>query len=322
MALLHALAAAVAAALAWLGRHGTGAVAISIFVGLAVPPLAALFKPIVGPAIFLMLCLAFLRVDPAALRHYFTRPALALVATAWIMLVVPVGMGLLLTGVGLKEALPALFLALVLHASGPPIISAPAFAALLGLDAAISLTVLILGSALTPFTAPVFAELFAGGVLTLSPLALGTKLFLILAGSALVAFVTRRVAGNAWVERQTERMDGMNVVLLFVFAVAVMEEVGVQLVARPLFVLAVLALAFASALGLTALTTLVFLRTGIKRAFALGLAAGHRNVAVMLAASGAVMPDLVWLYFGLAQFPVYTLPYLLSPLARRIAAKT
>jgi BASS family bile acid:Na+ symporter len=74
-------------------------------------------------------------------------------------------------------------------------------------------------------------------------------------------------------------------------------------------------------LGLTALTTLVFLRAGIRRAFALGLAAGHRNVAVMLAASGAAMPDMVWLYFGLAQFPVYLLPYLLSPLARRIVPK-
>jgi BASS family bile acid:Na+ symporter len=313
---------AIAAILAWLGRHGTGAVAISIFVGLAVPPLAALFKPLVGPAIFLMLCLAFLRVDPAALRHYFTRPALAFAATAWIMLAIPVGFGLLLTGLGLKDALPVLFLALVLQAAGPPIISAPAFAALLGLDAALSLTVLILGSALTPFTAPAFAEVFADGVLTLPPLALGSTLLLIMAGSALVAAVTRRLAGTAWVERQTERMDGANVVLLFVFAVAVMEEVGVQLVAGPLFVLAVLALAFAAALGLTALTTLVFLRASLKRAFALGLAAGHRNVAVLVAASGAAMPDLVWLYFGLAQFPVYTLPYLLSPLARRIASKT
>jgi len=30
-------------------------------------------------------------------------------------------------------------------------------------------------------------------------------------------------------------------------------------------------------------------------------------------------PPRARLYFGLAQFPVYTLPYLLSPLARRIA---
>ena len=47
-------------ALAWLGRQGTRAVAASIFVGLALPALAALFKPLVGPTIFCLLTLAFL----------------------------------------------------------------------------------------------------------------------------------------------------------------------------------------------------------------------------------------------------------------------
>lgn len=314
MAPIHA----VFAALAWLGRHGTAAVAISIFVGLAVPPLAMLFKPLVAPAIFIMLCLAFLRVDPVALRNHFTRP-LAFAATAWIMLAVPMVLGLILLGMGLKDLLPPLFLALVLQAAGPPIISAPGFAAMLGLDAALSLAVLILCSVLTPFTAPAFAEMLVGSVVALSPVALGGRLFVILAGAALVAVAVRRIAGRIWVERQTECMDGLNVVMLFVFAVAVMEEVGRQLVARPLFVLTLTAVTFALALGLTALTTLVFIRAGLARAFALGLAAGHRNVAVMLAASA--MPDLVWLYFGLAQFPVYLLPYLLTPLARRIVLK-
>lgn len=317
MVLVHALAAA----LAWLGRHGTSAVAISIFVGLLVPPLAALFKPLVAPAIFIMLCLAFLRVDPVALRGYFTRPLLTFAATAWIMLAVPAVLGLALLGTGLKELLPTLFLALVLQAAGPPIISAPGFAALLGLDAALSLAVLILCTALTPFTAPAFAEVLVGGVVALSPLALGGRLFAFLAGAALIAVVVRRVAGRAWIERQTQGMDGLNVVMLFVFAVAVMEEVGLQLVARPLFVLTLTGIAFALALGLTTLTTLVFIRAGLARAFALGLAAGHRNVAVMLAASGGAMPDLIWLYFGLAQFPVYLLPYFLTPLARRIVLK-
>jgi BASS family bile acid:Na+ symporter len=311
----------LAAALAWLGRQGTRAVAISIFVGLLVPPLAALFKPLVAPAIFVMLCLAFLRVEPAALRGYVMRPSLALVATAWIMLAIPAGLGAVLVAFGLHDLLPGLFLALILQAAAPPIISTPAFAALLGLDAALSLTVLVLGTALTPLTAPVFARLFVGDALALPPLALGLKLFAILAGAGLVAFVVRRLAGNVWVERQVERIDGLNVVMLFVFAVAVMEEVGLQLVARPGFVLLVTVLAFGISLGLVALTTLVFVRIGLARAFALGLAAGHRNVAVMLAASGGAMPDLVWLYFGLAQFPVYLLPYLLTPLARRIVRR-
>lgn len=62
---------APAAALAWLGRQGMRAVAISVFAGLALPPLAALFKPIFAPTLVMMLLLAFLRADPVALRGYF-----------------------------------------------------------------------------------------------------------------------------------------------------------------------------------------------------------------------------------------------------------
>ena len=39
---------------------------------------------------------------------------------------------------------------------------------------------------------------------------------------------------------------------------------------------------------------------------------------VMLAATGFAVPDVSWLYFALAQFPIYLLPHLLRPLARRL----
>src|SRR5260370_2582834 len=63
-----------AAALAFLGRHGTRAVAVSIFLGLAVPPLAALFKPFFPEAIFLLLTPAFPRVHPPELPPRFPYP--------------------------------------------------------------------------------------------------------------------------------------------------------------------------------------------------------------------------------------------------------
>ncbi len=72
--------AAPAAALAWLGRQGTRAVAASLFIGIMLPPLAALLKPIFAYALFVLLCLAFLRVDPAEVRTHFTRPKLVAAA--------------------------------------------------------------------------------------------------------------------------------------------------------------------------------------------------------------------------------------------------
>lgn len=310
---------APAALLGWLGRQGTRAVAASIFLGLAAPPLAALFKPYLGETIFVLLVLAFLRVDAAELRRFITAPGPVVAATLWIMLVVPAVLGAVFFMSGLGERMPGLYFVLILQVAGAPIMSAPALAALMGLDAALSLATLVLCTALTPLTASAFTYAFTGSALT-SPLQLGLKLFFFLAGSALAAALIRWVAGKSRIERQKQRLDGLSVVALFVFAVAAMDGIAGHVLAEPALAIGLLLLAFALALGLVGVTALVFLRTGRQRALAIGLLAGNRNIGLMLAATGFAIPDLAWLYFGLAQFPIYLLPQLLKPLARRLAA--
>ena len=103
---------------------------------------------------------------------------------------------------------------------------------------------------------------------------------------------------------------------MFMFAVAAMDGVPSHFRADPLLVVELTALAFALALALIGLTALVFLRAGRARALAIGLIAGNRNIGLMLAATGFVVPDVAWLYFALAQFPIYLLPHLLKPLAQ------
>src|SRR3954453_21715535 len=209
------LIAAPAAALSWLGRQGTRAVAASIFIGIMVPPLAALLKPIFAYALFVLLCLAFLRVDPAEVRAHFSRPRSVAAAAAWMMLATPLMIGLALVAFDMPDRLPGLYVAMILQAAAPPVISAPTLAALMGLDAALSLATLVVCTAVTPFTAPLFAMLFVGPTMAISPVALGAKLFGLLAGAALIAWLVRRFAGKAWVARQSERIDGLSVVALF-----------------------------------------------------------------------------------------------------------
>src|SRR3954471_22169652 len=103
-----------AAGLAWLGRHGTNAIAISILLGIALPPLGALVRPFFAETVFLLLCLAFLRVDPGALRAQFARPWLILAAAVWTMLIVPVLVGASLSAFDLLGRSPGLLLALML----------------------------------------------------------------------------------------------------------------------------------------------------------------------------------------------------------------
>jgi hypothetical protein len=141
---------------------------------------------------------------------------------------------------------------------------------------------------------------------------------LIIGGSAVVAAVIRRVAGYTWVERQRQHIDGLSVLAMGSFAVAAMDGVTAHFLRDPLLVTGLTALAFALALGLMAVTALVFLPVGRARAFAIGLIAGNRNIGIMLAATGFLVPDVAWLYFALAQLPIYLLPHLLRPLARRM----
>src|SRR4051794_21062882 len=75
--------------LAWLGRRGTSALAIMALVGIALPVLGPLLKPLIAAAIFLLLVLAFVRVDLAALRGHARRPGLVFTIAVWTMLVLP-----------------------------------------------------------------------------------------------------------------------------------------------------------------------------------------------------------------------------------------
>ena len=312
------LISAFAAALALCGRHGTLIAAASIFIGLAVPALAAALKPHLGEAIVAMLTLAFLRVDPDELRRHWTQPGLIATATVWTMLIVPVVLGTVFMALDFEQKMPGLYLMLVLQMSAPGLMSSPALAELLGLDVALTLATLIVATAVTPFTASLFTHVFLGTALA-SPVIFGFKLFLIIAGCALAAAIIRFIFGQSFVEAQKEAIDGLSVIAMSTFATAAMEGVFDHFRADPLLVIKLTALAFLLALALIAITAIVFKRAGRARAFAIGLIAGNRNVGLMLAATGFAVPDIAWLYFALAQFPIYLLPHLLKPLAKRLS---
>jgi predicted Na+-dependent transporter len=311
---------ALQAVLAWLGRQGTRALAASIFLGLAVPPLAAYVKPHLGETVFVLLLFSYLRTDPTAFRRYLREPGLIIVAALWVMLAVPLIFGTAYALVGIREVMPALYTIMILQCAITPITSSAAFAALMGLDVAFSLAVLIVSNALSPITTVAFSYLFLGTSL-FSPIELGVKLFYFFAGAGAVAYAIRRVAGQEWIERQKEPIDGLNVIAVFVFAIAAMESVPRHVLANPLFALELFVLIIVLTLALIGLSVLVFLRAGLDRGLVIGLLAAFRNIGVVMAALGATLPDLAWFYFAMVQFPIFLLPAILQPLARRLAEK-
>jgi BASS family bile acid:Na+ symporter len=308
----------LAAALAWLGRQGTRALAVSVFFGLALPQLAAYVRPYLGETVFVLLMFSYLRTDPAALRANFRSPRLAIAAALWTMIAVPVLFGTAYALSGLREGMPSLYTIMILHIAIAPITSSVAFAALMGLDTAFSLTALIISNAISPLTTVAFSYLFLGTSL-FSPLDLGLKLLFFYAASGAAAFAIRRIAGDRWIERRSEHIDGLNVIAVFVFAIAAMGGVPRFVMADPLFAAELMALITVIAILLIGSSALVFIRAGANRALVVGMLTAFRNIGLVMATIGASLGDIAWFYFALAQFPIYLFPHLLKPLTRRFS---
>jgi hypothetical protein len=308
-----------ARALAWLGAQGTRAIAALVFIGIAVPPLGELLRPFVTEAVFLLLCISFMRVDIGALRDHLRRPGVVLAATAWTTLGVPLIFALICLASGVNAGSPDLYLALMLQAAASPMMAAPALAAVMGLDATLVLITLVTSTALVPITAPLFAYAFFGAALTLSPLGLALKLSVMLAGSLLVAGAIRWSVGASAIRRYKGEIDGFNILILFVFVAAVMGNVVGGFWAEPVKTLELMVLAFAVFFALVGVTTLIFRRIGRERALALGLMVSQRNMGLMVAATDGVLPGTTWLYFALSQFPIYLSPQLLKPVVRKLS---
>jgi BASS family bile acid:Na+ symporter len=313
----HIVAVPVAA-LVWLGSQGTRAIAALVFIGIAVPPAGELLKPYVTQAIFVLLCASFLRVDLGMLREYLRRPGLVLAATAWTMLAVPLMSGGIWHVTGLDLRSSDLYLALMLQAVASPMMAAPALAAVMGLDSTLVLVTLVICTCLVPITAPLFAYVFLGLALTLSPLVLGLKLLAILAGALCVAGAIRMRAGGEAIKRHANLVDGITVLFLFVFVSAVMGNVAGGFLSDPVRALKLTLLAFAVFFALTGTTALIFRKAGYERAMALGLMVSQRNMGLMLAATDGILPGTTWLYFAFSQFPIYLTPQLLKPIVQRL----
>jgi BASS family bile acid:Na+ symporter len=288
-----------------------------VFVGIVLPPIGDALKSFVPEAIFLLLCISFMRVDMSALRDHLRRPGIILAATGWTTLAVPLSFGVSCLAIGLDKHSPDLFLGLMLQAVASPMMAAPALAALMGLDSTLVLITLVTSTALVPVTAPLFAYAFFGAALTLSPLTLGLKLFAILAGSLFVAVVIRWFVGVPAIKRYKEAIDGLNILFMLVFITAVMGTVASSFLADPLKVIGLALFAFAVFFIVLGLTTLIFRRIGSEHALALGLMVSQRNLGLMLAATDGLLPGLTWLYFALCQFPIYLSPQMLRPIMRR-----
>lgn len=268
-----------------------------------------------GLAVFSLLTLAFLRVDQHAIRLRLRRPAL-IGALVWMMLGAPLLTWAAIALFGPDTLGPDLVLALYIATAAPPVMAAPAFIYLLGLDGTLSLALSVAALIITPLTAPFIGELMLGPSLPLSVGGLAMQLSVLLVGAFAVSFGLRKLAGRERLARSSHHIGGLNVLLLLVFAIAAMDGVAASFLAKPVFTLGLTALTFLLALAQILLSLVLFSPASREDAYAIAHTCGTRNMGLMVAAFGGTLPELTWLWFAVGQFPIYMLPLLLKPFVR------
>ncbi len=283
---------------------------------MALPALSEHLRPYLGISVFSLLTLAFLRVDTNAIKLRLKRPTLLIAALVWMMFGVPLIAYLGVQAIGPEVLGPQLVLALYISTAAPPVLAAPAFLYLLGLDGTLSLALSVAAMILTPLSAPFIGELMLGEALPLTTFDLAIKLSVLLVGALLAAAVLRRIAGQERISRNANTISGFNVLLLLIFAIAAMDGVAASFVAKPLFTLGLTAVTFCLAFVQIGVTLLLFAPASREDAYAIAHTCGTRNMGLMVAAFGGTLPELTWLWFAVGQFPIYTLPMFLKPFVR------
>lgn len=303
--------------LARLGRHGTIGFALSIFVGLALPQFAAAARPLLAISIFVFVMLSFARAEEENVRRLLRAPKPLLMASLWLIAAPAAIITLMLTVIGRGNLDPGLVLGLAVMGAAPPIMSAPAVAMMLGLEPTLLLSAVLATTLVAPLVSPLLVELIAGAAVPLDIGVLVQRLLLIIGGAIAGAMALRKFLGMETIRAHKETFDGIGVIMYLVFAVAAMDGVMDAALAAPGRVAQFLAFAFLMA-GLGFLTAWLTLRTlPPAERFVLGYATLQRNMGLLIAALGAAAPKTTFLFFALAQFPIYLMPMIVKPMAER-----
>ena len=301
--------------LALIGRYGSQGFVASIFLGLAMPGFAATARPLLSVCIFVFITLTFARADLAIVRRILRQPRRLAAACLWLAFAPAVLIGAALTLVGRDALDPGMVLGLAIIGAAPPILSGPAVAALLGIEPSLLLSATVITTMLAPIVSPLLADLVAGSAVPLDRWALALRLAVFIGGAVAVALVGRWAIGEEKLVVRRRSIDGAGVVCYFIFAVAAMDGVTHAIMTRLLVVAAFLAAAFAVSLACLLLTwaSMRWMRAGDRLMF--GYASGQRNMGLLIATLGASVPETTFLFFALAQFPIYLMPQMLRTVA-------
>lgn len=228
---------------------------MGVFIGLLIPPLAALMKPLLIPGIIGPFIIALLRMDWQRLVDYARQPLLTAALLLWLLIAAPFLIDGLLKPLPLAEGLHD---SLVLMAAASPLMASASVAMIIGLDAPLAVVLTFTATALIPFTLPPIALYLLGIDINIAIFDLMLRLGAIIGGCFATAWLIRRFLPRGFTERHAQPLDGLAIIGLLVFAIAIMDGVTVLMMERPGFVLSATLGVFGLNLFMQATATLLF----------------------------------------------------------------
>ena len=303
------------AVLSLLNRHARWALPAGVFTGIALPGLATLARPLLAAAVVATLTAAMLRLQWPRLAQAMRRPALPCALIAWLLVVSPLAVWFGGALIGLP---PSLRLVLLLQACAPPIGSAAVFAMILGIDGALAMIGSVSATLVLPLTLlPIAALLLPEAGVQVDLAAFFARVVGFVAVPFVAAWGVRRALGVARLARWQEDLGGINVLMLVLFAVAVMDGVTARIASDPGAIALLLGVSCAATALLHIAGYLVFRRAGADAAFSAALVTGNRNMGLMLVITAGTAGDTFAMYVAIAQIPMYFAPLALGPFVRR-----
>ena len=304
--------------ISYLGRHASLFLMAGMFAGIFLPQLGRPLVPALPWLIIALLVIAMMRVDIAELLLHARNPLRLAASLFGLMVLTPIVVHFLLIPLGLP---PIWHLALVMAACAPSLGSLPNLAYIMRLDGAIALNVLVIGTLVFPFSAALLLPLLSDTDVNLDAWGLFSGLAIKIGVAILIAMVLRRLMGAELRERLSTDLDGLSVLILVLFVLTVMSDIGTAWIKSPMRVISMMLLVMAFNFGLQFITSVlaVLLGRGLTRAQALslGLSGGNRNFALFFLALPPDMLPQFLLFLGVFQIPIYLTPLLTGPLYRK-----
>ncbi len=298
-------------ALQFCARHGRWGLVVGLVCGLALPGLATAMRPWLPHMVAGLLVVTAFRIGYRA----SVGQVRSLPRVLSEVLVLQFGLPLLAYGIvlafGLTGSIAAL--AIVLMLSAPSISGSPNFAILMGHDPAPAMQILVVGTGLFPLTS--IAVLFLIGPdlgIEDGALSTGVGLIIVILAATSVGFALRALLLPDPSDTQLQSLDGLGVLALAVIVVGLMAGIRPVLDKSPLALAGWVVLVFVANFGLQ-LVAYLATRNIVpdKRAPPLSIIAGNRNVALFLLALPADVTDLLLVFIGCYQLPMYLTPLLM-----------